>query len=559
METIIENITGPVVPRERWLAQKKRYELLEQEFEAYKKGADAYRKEVNAYRKEVDAYRKEADAYRKEADAYKKRADAYKKEVDAYKKGADAYKKGADAYKKEADAYRKKTTVLIKGLKAQLKPLLRKVYGKSSEKLDRPQSDKSNRHPPKDPAETKAKRKKNKEAKKELESEIKDWKPSTEELHCPHCGDTEFKEIGRKVSGQIEYVPARFKRIRHHRHTMQCKCKQTIVTAKAPPNVREGVQYGPGFHAHVAVSKVLDALPLERQSKMFARQGCAVAPSTLCNIFHRTGEEQDVIAKECKRKVQESKHVFADETTISVQPQGVPASNKRSKKKKMSRKYRGRSSCHRAYFWVFLSKSAVYYTFSSGRGQATVKEVLKNTKGTLMADGYSGYNCVCSDGKDIETDTQTRKRAGCNGHARRKFFDTPIEEKAADWFLKQYQNLYAIESEAVLSGIFSTEAHLALRTKKSTSLMKAMKKRAESLLGQFEPVSLMGKALRFFLNQWSRLTLFLRDSTVALDNNISERMLRLLALARKNFLFVGNLVAGKNLANILSVVQTCQL
>jgi len=338
METIIENITGPVVPRERWLAQKKRYELLEQEFEAYKKGADAYRKEVNAYRKEVDAYRKEADAYKKEADAYKKKADAYKKEVDAYKKGADAYKKGADAYKKEADAYRKKTTVLIKGLKAQLKPLLRKVYGKSSEQLDRPQSDKSNRHPPKDPAETKAKRKKKKEAKKELESEIKDWKPSTEELHCLHCGDTEFKEIGRKVSGQIEYVPARFKRIRHHRHTMQCKCKQTIVTAKAPPNVREGVQYGPGFHAHVAVSKVLDALPLERQSKMFARQGCAVAPSTLCDIFHRTGEELDVIAKECKRKVQESKHVFADETTISVQPQGVPASNKRSEKKEIEGK-----------------------------------------------------------------------------------------------------------------------------------------------------------------------------------------------------------------------------
>ena len=142
---------------------------------------------------------------------------------------------------------------------------------------------------------------------------------------------------------------------------------------------------------------------------------------TLGDIFHRTGKELDSIAKSCKNKVQESKDVFADETTIQVQPQGIPNTEKNSRQKN-SRRTRGRSSCHKGYIWVFLSKLAVYYTFSLGRSRETVKEVLGNSKGTLMADGYSGYNCVCSDGKNSDEYIQTRDRAGCNGHARRKFF-----------------------------------------------------------------------------------------------------------------------------------------
>jgi transposase len=61
------------------------------------------------------------------------------------------------------------------------------------------------------------------------------------------------------------------------------------------------------------------------------------------------------------------------------------------------------------------------------------------------------------------------------------------------------------------------------------------------------------------LNQWAALTAFLEDPKISLDNNVSERALRILALGRHNFLFVGHDEAGQNLAMLQSLVATCKL
>jgi len=41
------------------------------------------------------------------------------------------------------------------------------------------------------------------------------------------------------------------------------------------------------------------------------------------------------------------------------------------------------------------------------------------------------------------------------------------------------------------------------------------------------------------------------------DNNRSEAALRVVALGRKNFLFIGNDEAGENIAGLYSLVATC--
>ena len=58
--------------------------------------------------------------------------------------------------------------------------------------------------------------------------------------------------------------------------------------------------------------------------------------------------------------------------------------------------------------------------------------------------------------------------------------------------------------------------------------------------------------------QWDALGRFLDDATLPLDNNASERALRVVALGRKNFLFVGHDEAGENLAGLYSLVATCE-
>jgi transposase len=68
----------------------------------------------------------------------------------------------------------------------------------------------------------------------------------------------------------------------------------------------------------------------------------------------------------------------------------------------------------------------------------------------------------------------------------------------------------------------------------------------------------MGVAVRYALKNWQALTRFIRDVRIPPDNNRSEAALRVVALGRKNFLFVGHEDAGHNLAALYTLVATCE-
>jgi hypothetical protein len=69
----------------------------------------------------------------------------------------------------------------------------------------------------------------------------------------------------------------------------------------------------------------------------------------------------------------------------------------------------------------------------------------------------------------------------------------------------------------------------------------------------------LAAALRYLVNQRGPLTLFLTNPRVPIHNNLSERELRIVALLRKNALFVGSDEGGRNLAMLLSMSATCRL
>ena len=75
--------------------------------------------------------------------------------------------------------------------------------------------------------------------------------------------------------------------------------------------------------------------------------------------------------------------------------------------------------------------------------------------------------------------------------------------------------------------------------------------------GQHDPKGPMGKAIGYALRQWPRLIKFLQDPKLRLDNNISEGALRIIALGRDNFRWVGHDEAGENLAVLQTIVATC--
>lgn len=77
--------------------------------------------------------------------------------------------------------------------------------------------------------------------------------------------------------------------------------------------------------------------------------------------------------------------------------------------------------------------------------------------------------------------------------------------------------------------------------------------------GRFHVQAFYGCASRrLTLSQWERLLCFLDNVHIPVDNNASESALRVVALGRKNFLFVGDVETGDHLATLYSLVSSCE-
>ena len=72
------------------------------------------------------------------------------------------------------------------------------------------------------------------------------------------------------------------------------------------------------------------------------------------------------------------------------------------------------------------------------------------------------------------------------------------------------------------------------------------------------PESQYGKAIAYALNHWAELRRFTENGILEIDNNISERTLRLCAIGRKNWMFVGSNHGGKTAATCLSILANAK-
>lgn len=284
----------------------------------------------------------------------------------------------------------------------------------------------------------------------------------------------------------------------------------------------EGGHYGPNMMAHVVTAKCCDSLPFYRMEKQFKRQGFELSRSTLCNLFHQAANALQPLVQRMKTMVPGYDLILADETPLPV------LSPEKTRK---------------GYIWTFITSDLIYYHYSAGRSGETPLNIIGKSTGTLVADAYSGYNQVCT--------PENRERAGCWAHVRRKFFEAqenaPIESAYA---IEQILGLYKTEYEAVAENIRAGPEHLVLRQKKSQPIINAFR---DWLTGQEKnqlPKSPIGRAVAYALNHWDALTLFLSNAKVPIDNNASERALRIVAIGRKKYLFAGNDDAASNLAGL---------
>ena len=217
-----------------------------------------------------------------------------------------------------------------------------------------------------------------------------------------------------------------------------------------------------------------------------------------------------------------------------------------------------------ARFWVYAvdprtydgrGPPAAFYRYSPDRKGERPRDHLAGYEGLLHADAVSGYEALyrpASDGHVRIT------HVACWAHCRRKLFDvfeatkSPIAEEG----LRRIQPLYAIEAE--INGK-NAELRLAQRQAQSVPLLDGLHVWYMEQRRRLSTKSALGKALQYALSRRDALTRYTTDGRLSIDNNLSERLLRGIAVTRKNFLFLGSDKGGQRAAVIYTLIESAKL
>ncbi|CAI0915240.1 TPA: IS66 family transposase [Serratia liquefaciens] len=199
----------------------------------------------------------------------------------------------------------------------------------------------------------------------------------------------------------------------------------------------------------------------------------------------------------------------------------------------------GKGKCDTSRLWVYVRDDrnagstlppAAWFAWSADRKGIHPQSHLAEYSGILQSDAFSGYDQLYKSGQVTE--------AGCMAHARRKFSDvhirTPTTETAEA--LRRFGELYTIEAEIRGS---PAEKRLAVRQNRSAPLMTSLNEWRQKQDKTLSSLSGLKEAYRYLNNHWNALNTLCHNGWAEIDNNIDENALRLVALGRKNYLFVG--------------------
>ena len=169
-------------------------------------------------------------------------------------------------------------------------------------------------------------------------------------------------------------------------------------------------------------------------------------------------------------------------------------------------------------------------------------------RGYLQADAYAGYDVLFRLGGIVEV--------GCWAHARRKFFEAKETDLARGMeALARVKLLYEVEDAAKE---LSSVERLALRQGRAAPLLAALKNWLDECYAKILPRSAMGEAMAYTLSNWEALTRYAADGDIPIDNNAVERMLKIIGLGRKNWMFAGSERGGQTAAVLFTIISSAK-
>lgn len=328
----------------------------------------------------------------------------------------------------------------------------------------------------------------------------------------------------------------------YEREALRCaKCQDRYV-APLPEGVREE-RYDASCDATIAVMKYGGGLPWHRQSELQSMTGVPLSESTMWERCEATADAALSAYLWLTRQAAAGEVMHTDDTRVRI-----------LSCLKEDQQEKGRATQTSGI--VVKSAGRRIALYFSGRRHAgeNLAELIK-----LRAEGLA-LPIQMSDALAANTSVEKEVITSyCLVHARRTIFELkevyPAECRIV---LCAVGKVYQHEAEAAE---LSLEERLSYHREKSGPVMAELKAWMEAQFSErlVEPNSSLGKALRYWLNHWDKLTVWLRVPGTPLDNNESERALKQFILMRKNSLFFKT-EHGAAVGDILaSLIQTCRL
>ena len=263
--------------------------------------------------------------------------------------------------------------------------------------------------------------------------------------------------------------------------------------------------------------------------------------------------------KRSPRKPRDNSHLEVRETLVihpAVQPiQAIHAgllanTNLQADETPIRYQNPGKGKCSTGYLWVIHAprngiKGDILYQWHPSRKAACLDDLLPSYQGYLQTDAYAAYDSWIA-GKDGII------LVACWAHARRKFHEAfKSGQTLAAGPLAAIARIYQIETTLRKTHAESAERS-QVRQARSAPLLQILKADLVTLRARPEvlPKSALGKAIDYTLTLWAKLTLYVDQGQLEIDNNWIENGIRPTAIGKKNWLFIGGEATGQRSAII---------
>lgn len=322
------------------------------------------------------------------------------------------------------------------------------------------------------------------------------------DMTCPACGEELRPMAGQfDVSEMVDVVEVSYRILKAKQQKYSCQCGGCVETAPGPERAIAGGRYSLAFAVKVAIDKYLDHLPLTRQARIMKRHGLVVTSQTLWDQLHALAKRLREHWEALLAHVLRQPVIGLDQTSW-----------KRLDKKRKETPWQ---------MWCLTAPEVVYHRICDDKSAETFDALVGKYEGVIVCDKLSTHeSAVARAGPNIQ--------AGCWAHVFRKFRDASKDHLEARIAMSKIKELYELDASA--EG--DLDALAAIRREQSSEVLGDLE---EWLLAQAPLKTLsIGNAARFALGDWKRLTRFVDDPRIPLDNNATERAVRGPVVGRKN-------------------------